>query len=80
MLEHIYGYVPNHEGEITAIFNGINFESLKLDANVTEDYKTAANDKEKGIIRDYSAYADTDGDTLYDFEEIDVTNTLVKWD
>lgn len=95
VLKHIYGYVPNHDVESTVFYNGLNFEEMKLDREVTKDYLNAAKElKEatekaektnkysdiKSIRAQYSSFADTDSDGAYDFEEIDICNQLIKWD
>lgn len=95
VLKHIYGYVPNHDVESTVFYNGLNFEEMKLDEEVTNDYLSVAEElklkmqeimlsddkSELSVIRDsYSDYADSDNDFVYDFEEIDIYNSLINWD
>lgn len=95
VLMHIYGYIPNHEKKSTAFYNGLNFEEMKLDSEVTKEYLRAFNELSEAIeaaeksnlyseipsIRaKYSTFADTDNDGAYDFEEVDICNQLIKWD
>lgn len=95
VLKHIYGYIPNHDRESIVCYNGLNFEEMKLDEEITEDCLTAAEELQTEMleilnsddrysltkIRDaYSAYSDSDDDFVYDFEEIDVFNPLIDWD
>lgn len=95
MLKHIYGYVPNNDKESTIFFNGMSFEEMKLESEVTIDYlyafnelmnatETAEANKKYSDISEirtqYSSFADTDDDGAYDFEEIDICNQLIKWD
>ena len=95
VLKHIYGYIPNHDRESIVFYNGLNFEEMKLDEEITEDCLTAAEELQTEMleilnsddrsslteIRDaYSEYSDSDDDFVYDFEEIDVFNPLIDWD
>ena len=94
MLKHIYGYIPDHDEESTVFYNGLNFEEMQLKSEVTMDYLSAAKElgtkmqdilaaedkSELEKIREaYSEYADSDSDFVYDFEEIDVFNSLIDW-
>ena len=94
MLKHIYGYVPDHDEESTVFYNGLNFEEMQLKSEVTMEYLSAAKElgtkmqdilaaedkSELENIREaYSEYADSDSDFVYDFEEIDVFNSLIDW-
>ena len=94
VLNHIYGYIPNHDKECTVFYNGLNFEEMKLESEVTVEYLSAAeelgtkmqeilvSDDKSSLakIRDsYSEYSDSDNDCVYDFEEIDVFNSLIDW-
>ena len=94
VLNHIYGYIPNHDKECTVFYNGLNFEEMKLESEVTVEYLSAAeelgtkmqeilvSDDKSSLakIRDsYSEYSDSDNDFVYDFEEIDVFNSLIDW-
>lgn len=95
VLKHIYGYIPNHDRESIVCYNGLNFEEMKLDEEITEDCLIAAEELQTEMldilnsddrsslteIRDaYSEYSDSDDDFVYDFEEIDVFNPLIDWD
>jgi len=94
VLMHIYGYIPNHEKKSTAFYNGLNFEEMKLDSEVTKEYLSVAEElgtKMQEILTSddrsalteirnaYSDYADSDNDFVYDFEEVDIFNSLIDW-
>ena len=94
-LTEIYGEVPVLENAYKAII-ATGYQTVVLDAPITSDYEKASEQAEEYEDRtvfysDYSKYADTDGDKLYDFEEImykytvksesSVVNyTLITWD
>ncbi len=91
MLKHIYGYVPNNDKESTIFFNGMSFEEMKLESPITKEYLNVAKELEGNLkeaydnesilaIREkYNMYADSDDDGLYDFEEVDIFNSMIEW-
>ncbi|MCL2052999.1 MAG: cellulose binding domain-containing protein [Oscillospiraceae bacterium] len=58
------------------------YQSVKLDAPITEDYIAAAQDlwQNEHKRNSYSGYADTDSDGLYDFEEINFDLGLITFE
>ena len=82
ILKHMYSTVPEVDDD-TETYNMLlasGLQKVSLDAPITEDYKEAALDMwDNPNSTDYSDYADTDKDGLYDFEEIDFITDRIKF-
>ena len=75
------GYVP--KPPVVKTYNAIVLDGMKeitLDDAITDAYKAAAWKYDKENHSEYSAYADTDEDGLYDFLEVKMLSGLISFD
>lgn len=82
ILKHMYSSVPviDDDTETYNMLLASGLQKVTLDAPITEDYKEAALDMwNNPNSTKYSDYADTDGDGLYDFQEIDFISDRIKF-
>ena len=82
ILKHMYNSVPviDDDTETYNMLLASGLQKVTLDAPITEDYKEAALDMwNNPNSTKHSDYADTDGDGLYDFQEIDFISDRIKF-
>lgn len=75
------GYVP--KPPVIKTYNALVLDGMKeitLDDAITDDYKVAARKYDEEDHSEYSSYADTDEDGLYDFLEVKMLSGLISFD
>lgn len=74
-------YVP--KPPVIKTYNALVLDGMKeitLDDAITDDYKVAARKYDEEDHSEYSSYADTDEDGLYDFLEVKMLSGLISFD